>query len=83
MSIYFKACFTNNGAPRLAMSPLPKITILKVSDGSEVVSDVNMTEMGRGWYKYDFTSAYTVGEEYTATADGGSTIDDPERYAYG
>jgi len=83
VSIYFKACYTNNGAPRLAMSPLPKITIIKLSDNSEVVSDADMTEAGRGWYKYDFSSLYQAGEEYAATADGGATIPDIERYAYG
>lgn len=83
MAIYFKANFTNDGAPRIGISPAPTITILKLSDNSEVVSDVNMTEVGRGWYKYDFTSKYTAGEEYAATANAGAAIADIERYAYG
>ena len=83
MSIYFKAAFTDDGAPRLGISPLPTITIIRLSDNAEVESDKNMTEVGRGWYKYDFTSAYTAGEEYAATADAGAGITDIERYAYG
>ena len=83
MAIWFKALFTNNGAPRTGLSPLPKKKKKKISDNSEVVSSKNMTEVGYGWYKYDFTSLYAAGEEYAAVADASSAIADPERYAYG
>lgn len=83
MAIYFKANFTDDGAPRTGISPVPTITIMRLSDDAEVVADKNMSEVGRGWYKYDFTSAYVAGEEYAATADAGAAIISIERYAYG
>jgi len=83
MAIYFKSYFTNNGAPRIGLSPVPTISIIRASDNAEVVSDKNMAEMGRGWYKYDFTSLYDAGEEYAATGDAGATVITTERYSYG
>ena len=80
MSVYFNAQFTDNGAPRTGLSPT--ICILRDSDQTEVVTDANMTEIGRGWYMYDFT-LYDANEEYVATADAGSDVPTVERYAYG
>ena len=81
MSVYFNAQFTDNGAPRTGLSPT--ICILRDSDQTEVVTDANMTEIGRGWYMYDFTLSYDANEEYVATADAGSDVPTVERYAYG
>ena len=76
----FTAVFTYNGAPKLLLSPL--ITIYDVSDGSAVVSGADMTEIGGGFYKYNYTS-FDSTKNYVFVCDGGAAQQDGERYTYG
>ena len=69
--------FTNGGLPALALSPT--IRIRKVSDNSLVITDDAMSEVGGGWYKYNFT-AYTGSVDYAMRADAGSPVTGYERY---
>jgi len=73
------AFFTQNGSPTTGLSPT--IRIRDASDGSLVVTDASMTEVGDGFYKYDFTG-YLYSTDYTIRTDGGATLDDSERYGY-
>jgi len=82
MSIYFVGYFTDGGAPRTGLSPLPVITIYKISDNIAVVSAASTTEIAGGGYKYLF-SGYDVTEDYYAIMDGGVALPDSERYVYG
>jgi hypothetical protein len=71
--------FTENGVPKTGLSPT--ITITKL-DGTVVVSSASMTEVGSGFYYYDF-SAYDNAEDYVYLADGGATLNNSERYTTG
>lgn len=73
----FSAWFTEDGTPKTGLTP--KIYIRKVSDVSLVVNGSNMTEVGNGWYKYDYVGAVNT-EDYAATADSVSLLL-AERYA--
>lgn len=54
-SVYAKAYFSEDGAPKTGLSPT--IDIIKVLDNSEPVSAQAMVEVGKGFYKYEFTVA--------------------------
>ena len=71
--------FTANAVPSAGLSPT--ISIWKIN-GTQEVEDAAMTEIGGGFYVYDFTG-YDQGEEYCMVADGGSTLDNEDRYMHG
>ncbi len=68
--------FTKSGTPETGLSPTIDIYTL---DGTKVVDGDGMSEVGGGFYKYDF-SGYDEDEDYVIVADGGSTLDNRERY---
>lgn len=74
------AFFTNNGVPATGLSPT--IRIRDVFDNSLLVTDANMSEVGDGNYKYDFTS-YDLHKDYSIRCDGGIILPNSERYTYG
>lgn len=74
------AFFTENGLPKTGLSATLRIRDL--SDDSLVVTDAAMSEVGDGFYKYDFSS-YDSSKEYAIRCDGSATLADHERYTYG
>lgn len=68
---------TNEGSPATGLSPT--VRIRKVSDGTLVVTDGAMTELGDGFYKYAFTS-YDAGTDYVIRIDGTATLSAGDRY---
>lgn len=72
--------FRDGGLPKTSLTPT--IRIRKVSDGSLVVTDATMTEVGDGWYSYTFAT-YAVGTEYAIRCDGGSSLTNSDRYVAG
>ena len=72
--------FSEAGAAKTGLSPT--IDIRDVSDGSLDIDDGAMTEVGSGWYKYDFAGA-TATKQYSYLCDGGTSLCDPERYIFG
>lgn len=77
--MYIIAFFTSNGSPATGLSPT--IRIRDVSDSSLVVTDAAMSEVGDGWYKYDFT-AYDSTKDYAIRCDGTASLPATERYVY-
>ena len=73
------AFFTDKGAPKTGLTPT--IDIWK-SDGTQIVNGDTMTEIGGGFYKYDFQS-YIEGETYCIRADGGASLSNTDRYMFG
>ncbi len=71
--------FTNSGVPETGLSPT--IRIRNVSTGALVVTDDSMTEVGDGFYNYDFTG-YDATIDYSIRSDGGVSLADAERYSY-
>ena len=71
--------FTNNGIPQTGLTPV--MDIWKI-DGTHLISNANMTEIGGGFYYYEFAQ-YTDSEDYCFRADGGNTLPDRDRYYYG
>ena len=52
-----------------------------MSDGSLVITDETMSEIGDGFYKFNF-GGYHRDRDYSIRADGGATLDDVDRYMY-
>jgi len=74
------AFFTNDGVPQGGLTPT--IRIRDVDDNSLVVTDAAASEVGDGWYKYDFV-AYDAAKEYAIRFDGGAALADSDRYTSG
>jgi hypothetical protein len=69
--------FTENGIPKTGLSPT--IRIRDTADNSLVITDEPLTQVGDGFYSYDFTG-YDDTLIYTIRVDGGSELDDADRY---
>ena len=78
--MYLTAFFTNVGVPSTGLNPT--IRIRRISDGTLLVTDAVMTEVGDGWYRYWF-AAYDEDVNYAIRCDGGATLPAMERYTYG
>lgn len=76
--MWIKAYFAENGAPKTGLSP--RVDIYKDSDSSKVVDAQAMTEIGGGFYKYEFTT-YDTEESYSFVDS--VTLTGYERYAVG
>jgi hypothetical protein len=72
--------FTENGIPKTGLSPI--IDVWKVSDNSQVVTAQAMSEIGGGFYKYNF-AGYEKTQEYAVRSYGGASLPIAERYSYG
>lgn len=73
------AYFQESGTPKTGLSPT--VVIRDLSDNSVVVNGAAMSEVGNGYYKYDFT-AHNRAKEYVFLADS-VTLTGVERYASG
>jgi len=78
--MWIKAYFSKNGLPATGL--IPKLTGYDLFDNSIVLNAVDMSEVGNGIYKYDFTR-YDNSKDYSFISDGGVTLSDYERYADG
>ena len=76
--------FTSNSIQCTGLSPIIDIFELGaiVTSSSLVVSSAAMTEIGGGWYRYDFLT-YDPSKNYVFNIDGGDTLSDYDRYKYG
>ena len=71
---------SNSGIPAEDMTP--KITIRKVSDKSIIINNIDMNEIGSGFYDFEF-SDYVEGNTYVVLVNGGESIGQSERYQHG
>jgi len=78
--MWVTAFYTDEGVPKTGLSPT--IRIRDLSNNSLIVTDAVMSEVGDGFYKYDFT-LYDASKEYVIRCDGGATLNDYERYRPG
>jgi len=72
------AFFTDSGDPKEGLSPTIRVLTL---DGSIIINDEAMVEIGSGFYYYDFTT-YDEDEDYCIRADGTSDLTGADRYVY-
>jgi len=77
VNIWIVSTFTEFGVPKTGLTP--SLTIIRLSDDTIVVNSVNMLEISNGKYKYQWTD-YDPGVFYTGFVDGGSSLEDNERY---
>jgi len=70
--------FTNVGNPQTGLSP---VINLWTFDGTQVVEDESMTEIGGGFYYYEYGD-YNEDLDYVILSDGGATLSASERYVY-
>ena len=75
------AAITQSGTPQTGLDPVPTLRIRDLSDNSLAVTDAAMTEVGDGWYKYDFTT-YSAEKDYAIRVDAGAAFADIDRYYY-
>jgi len=74
------AYFSNSGTPATGLTT-PTIRIRDLSSGSLLVNDSTMTEVGDGFYSYDFTT-YDKNKDYSIRCDGTAVLVDTDRYVY-
>lgn len=74
--------FTDAGAPKTGLTPTIRIWEVSAGAQSLVVTDASMTEVGDGFYKYDFTT-YDATKNYVLRSDGGVALANVDRYEYG
>lgn len=72
------AYFSDAGVPKTGLSPT--INIRRVDTAALVVTAGAMSEVGDGFYKYDF-SGYDPALEYSILCDGTSSLEGYDRYA--
>lgn len=80
MAEVFSAFFTSSGAPATGLTPT--IKIYKDTQTNPVVLNASMSELGGGLYAYNYES-FVPDASYSAIADGGDTLSDSDRYAFG
>lgn len=77
--MWLKVYFAENGSPKALLSPT--VDVYRDSDAVKVVNAQAMTEIGGGFYKYDF-STYNPEQSYCYVVDS-VTLTGYERYAPG
>lgn len=70
--------FTSGGLPAAGLTPV--ISIRNVDTLALVVNTASMSEVGDGWYKYNFTT-YTASVDYAMTIDARTDAVDA-RYSF-
>lgn len=81
-TINLSAFFSDDGTPATGLSPT--IRVRRIDTGALVVTDAAMTEVGDGWYNFDFTSLFDAAiADYAIRADGGAGIGIEDRYVFG
>jgi hypothetical protein len=71
--------FTENNIPKTGLSPT--IRIRNASTGILIITDELMSEVGDGFYKYEFVG-YDSSIDYAIRCDGGMSLSNDERYSY-
>jgi len=72
--------FSDAGVPATGLTA--SIRIRNATTNALIVTDAAMTEVGDGFYKYDF-AGYVSGIEYIMRADGGAGLSGADRYSCG
>lgn len=73
--------FTNAGIPVTGLTNV-RLNIFNANTGAMVIFAGLMTEIGNGWYKYNF-STYNQTIPYVWSIDGGATLPNTDRYKFG
>ena len=73
---------TTDGAPATGLTVTVRIWRVRAATQTLVVTDAAMTEVGDGFYKYEFTTWDPL-ENYVFRSDSGVGQTDSERYATG
>jgi hypothetical protein len=74
------AYFSDNGVPATGLL-IPTIKIREIPVGTLLVNGSSMTEIGDGFYSYDFTT-YDSTKDYAIICDGTASLSDSDRYVY-
>lgn len=76
------AHFTTGGVPITGLTPTIDIIEMGTITNTLIVSSASLTEVGIGWYRYNFVT-YDPTKSYVFTIDGGVSLPACERYKYG
>ncbi len=81
MKLVIESFFTNNGEPALGLNP--EIKIREALTGTLIIAGGSgniMTEIGDGWYRYDFEAQENT--LYVGICDGGASLTTADRYTF-
>jgi hypothetical protein len=67
--------FASAGVPETGLTP-SWLSMKEKADGDDIGSPPAISEIGGGWYKFDYTPA----EDIVGVIDGGSSLDSTDRY---
>jgi hypothetical protein len=73
------AFFTESGTPKTGLTPT--VRIWDVGEEDLVVEDSPMSELGDGFYFFDF-EAYNEEKDYAVRCDAGATLSGADRYTF-
>lgn len=76
--MFIMSHFTKGGHPKTGLSPTLSVWEIGATD-TKIVNSAAMTEVGDGFYKYEFT-AYNPTKEYGFISDAGPELPPNERY---
>ena len=78
--MYLSAFFTKYGTPTTGLTP--QVTVYDLADNSTPLANQALTEVGGGWYTYNWT-AYDSTKNYVIKFDSmDTTMVDSDRYKY-
>jgi len=75
--MYILSFFTENGLPKTGLNAIVKV--LTIPGGVVVVNNEAMSELGDGFYYYNF-AGYDYTKDYAIKSDGSGVLADAERY---
>jgi len=79
MNKVISSLFTSSGTPVLGLSPTIRIWEVLTAGDVLIVTDAPMTEVGDGFYKYEFAT-YDPLKDYLFRTYGGATLPTSEQY---
>jgi hypothetical protein len=77
--------FTNRNTPELGLTPtidIWELDPLVPTTNTLIINDDTLTEVGGGFYRYDFAT-YDANKDYSFVIDGGAGLPSAERYHVG
>jgi len=77
--MYILSFFTSSSIPKTGLVPI--VDVREVPLGTLVVNSQSMSELGGGFYYYNFTT-FDYTKDYAIVCDGSDVLSDSERYVF-
>lgn len=80
--MFIGSFFTDEGEPLTGLTPTVRIWEVTETTESLIINGASLTEVGDGFYRYNFTT-YDQTKDYMFRVDGGSSLVNSDRYQFG